>query len=45
MNAGLSLCIGGMAEDITDGIKLAAELIDGGAAYKKLEAFVEASNS
>ena len=45
MNAGLSLCIGGMAEDITDGIKLAAELIDCGAAYKKLEAFVAASNS
>ena len=34
----------GLAADMAEGVKLAAELIDGGAAYKKLEAFVEASN-
>lgn len=45
MNAGAALYIGGKAESIANGIKLAAELVDSGAAYRKLEEFVEASNT
>ena len=44
MNAGASLYIGGKAESFADGIKLAAELIDSGAAMKTLEKFIEVSN-
>jgi len=44
MNAGAALYIGGKADSMADGIKLAAELIDSGAAMKTLEAFVEVSN-
>ena len=44
MNAGASLYIGGKAETLKDGIKLAAELIDSGAALKILEKFIEISN-
>ena len=43
LNAGAALYIGEKAATFADGIKLAAELIDSGAAYKKLEEFVEAS--
>ena len=45
LNAGASLYIGGKAESIADGIKLAAELIDSGKALKTLEKFIEISNS
>ena len=45
LNAGMSLCIGGLVPGIDEGVKMAAELIDSGAAYKKMEAFIEASNS
>ena len=44
MNAGASLYIGGKAESIADGIKLAAELIDSGKALAVLDKFVEVSN-
>ncbi|MCM1364227.1 MAG: anthranilate phosphoribosyltransferase [Faecalibacterium sp.] len=44
MNAGAGLYIADKAESIADGIKLAAEIIDSGAAYKKLNEFKEESN-
>ena len=44
MNAGASLYIGGKAESMKDGIKLAGELIDNGSALKTLEKFIEVSN-
>lgn len=44
MNAGAALYIGGKAETIADGIRLAAELIDSGKAMEALEAFIAASN-
>ena len=44
MNAGAALYIGGKADSIGEGIKLAQQLIDSGAAMKKLEEFVEFSN-
>ncbi|MDD6282060.1 MAG: anthranilate phosphoribosyltransferase [Oribacterium sp.] len=44
LNAGAALYIGGKADSIADGVKLAGELIDNGAAMAKLEAYVKASN-
>ena len=44
MNAGASLYIGGKAESMEDGIRLAAELIDSGKAYETLEKFIEVSS-
>lgn len=44
LNAGATLYIGGVAESIAEGVKLAAETIDTGAAYKKLEELVTVSN-
>jgi anthranilate phosphoribosyltransferase len=44
MNAGASLYIAGKAGSLADGVKLAAERIDSGAAMKTLEALVAASN-
>ena len=44
MNAGAALYIGGKADSIGEGINLAQQLIDSGAAMKKLEEFVEFSN-
>ena len=44
MNAGACLYIAGKAASITDGIHMAADLIDSGAAAKTLDAFIEASN-
>ena len=44
MNAGASLYIGGKAESMKDGIKLAGELIDNGSALKTLEKVIEVSN-
>jgi anthranilate phosphoribosyltransferase len=43
MNAGMSLYLGGKAETLEDGVKLAAELIDSGKALEKLEAFKKAT--
>lgn len=44
LNAGASLYIGGKAESIADGIKLAGELIDSGRATKTLEDYIRVSN-
>lgn len=44
LNAGATLYVGGVAESIAEGVKLAAETIDTGAAYKKLEELVTVSN-
>ena len=44
LNAGAAFYIGGMVSDINEGIKLAAETIDSGKAYEKVEELVKASN-
>lgn len=44
MNAGASLYIGGKAESVADGIRLAGEIIDSGKAYETLQKFIEVSN-
>lgn len=44
MNAGAALYIGGKAESMADGVRLAAELIDSGKAAETLERFIELSN-
>ena len=44
MNAGAALCIGGKADSIEEGVKLAAKIIDSGEAIKTLEKFIEISN-
>ena len=44
MNAGASLYIGGKAESMAEGIKLAAEIIDSGKALETLEKMIEVSN-
>lgn len=45
MNAGAGLYIGGKADSMADGMDLAAQLIDSGAARAKVDAFVEASRA
>ena len=45
MNAGAALFIGGKAETMKDGVKLAAEIIDSGKALETLQKFIEVSNS
>ncbi len=44
LNAGAALFVAGAAETIADGVELARESIDSGAARAKLDALVEASN-
>ena len=44
LNAGASLYIGGKAESMKEGIRLAAELIDNGSALKTLEKLIEVSS-
>ncbi len=44
LNAGATLYVGGMADSIDAGIRLAKETIDSGKALKTLEALVNASN-
>ena len=44
MNAGVALYIGGKAENMADGIKLAAEIIESGKAIETLEKLIEVSN-
>lgn len=44
INAGASLYIGGKANDMKEGIKLAGELIDTGKAMETLNKFIELSN-
>lgn len=43
-NASAALLVGGKVENLRDGVKLAAELIDTGAAGKKLEQLIAESN-
>lgn len=45
LNAGATLYVGGVAESIASGVKLAAEAIDSGKAYETLEALVRVSNN
>lgn len=45
LNAGAALYIGGKAESLKDGVKLAAEIIDSGKALETLKKFIEVSNS
>ena len=45
MNAGAALYIGGKAENLADGIRLAAELIDSGKATETLEKLIRISNA
>ena len=44
MNAGAALMIGGKAENLQNGIALAGELLDSGAAERTLEKMIEVSN-
>ena len=44
LNAGAALYIGGKVASIKDGVRMAEELIDSGAAMRKLEEFVRESN-
>ena len=44
LNAGAGLYVGGKAESIAEGVKLAAKLIDSGAAAKTLDALARESN-
>lgn len=43
MNAGASLCIGGKADNMAEGVKLAGEIIDSGKALETLENFIKVS--
>ena len=45
MNAGAAFYIGGKAETMEEGVKLAAKLIDSGEALKTLQKVIEVSNS
>ena len=45
LNAGAAIYVGGKADTLADGIKLAAELIDSGKAYETLQKLIEVSNS
>ncbi len=45
LNAGAAIYIGGKAGSMEEGIRKAAEMIDSGAALRKLEAFVEKSQA
>lgn len=45
LNAGASIYIGGKADSMADGIKLAGELIDSGKALETLKKLIEVSNS
>ena len=45
LNAGLAIVAGEKAADLAQGVKIAADCIDFGAAVKKLQALIEMSNS
>ena len=45
MNAGAALYIGGKAENMEEGIRLAAELIDSGEVMETLNKLIRISNS
>ncbi len=44
LNSALGLYTGGKAETLEDGVRLAAQIIDSGKAYRKLEEFAKATN-
>ena len=44
LNAGAALYIGGKADSMKEGVKLAAEIIDSGKAAQTLEKIIEVSN-
>ncbi|MEE8886496.1 MAG: anthranilate phosphoribosyltransferase [Eubacteriales bacterium] len=44
LNAGAAIYTAGKADSIADGIKIAGEMIDSGAALKTMQAYIEASN-
>ncbi|HPQ60983.1 MAG TPA: hypothetical protein PLR43_05615 [Syntrophales bacterium] len=44
LNAALAIVAAGKAATLREGIALAAEAVDSGAALKKLQALIEASN-
>ena len=45
LNAGAALMVAGRAKDVKDGVALAAQSLDSGAARAKLEALIQASNA
>ena len=45
INAALAIVAGEKAQNVKDGLKVAADCIDSGAAVKKLQALIEMSNS
>ena len=45
LNAGTSIYIGGKADSMADGVKIAGEIIDSGKAVQTLEKLIEVSNS
>ena len=44
MNAGAAIYAGGKADTIAEGVKMAADIIDSGAALERLEKFIKMSN-
>lgn len=44
LNSGAAIFVGGKAESMAEGVEKAKELIDSGAALKKLDEFIKASN-
>ena len=44
LNAGAAIYIGGKADSIASGVKLAEELIDNGSALRKLDEYIKCSN-
>jgi len=44
LNAGAALMVSGRAKDVKEGVMLAAQALDGGAAKRKLDALIDASN-
>jgi len=44
LNAGAALMVSGVAKDVKEGVRLAAQSLDGGAALAKLDALIVASN-
>lgn len=45
LNSGLALYVSGAADSMEEGVKKAAELVDSGAAERKLEEYIRVSNS
>lgn len=45
LNSAAGLYVAGVVESISDGVKLAEEIIDSGKAFTQLEKFIEFTNS